>query len=168
MDVLKILSYRTSHNGLRQPSLQTLLLCLTDGMIRFRHQALVAGSLQPLLPMIPPFFRKPSPFFALHCLTLLRNLALELFAFAGEIPQSGRRVGKPCCCCFQRSLVGFLLAVIVLERHADGPDCVQREIIVSGESDAARLNGLDQRRRESVQVDPGGAGVMMRMIGGGF
>lgn len=117
--------------------------------------------------MIPPFLRESSPLLALHRLALLRNLALELFAFARELPKSGRCVGKPCCCCFQGGLVGLLLAIGVLERHADGPDCVEGEVVVGRESDAPGVDGIDQCRRESVQVDPGGAGVMVRMIGGG-
>jgi hypothetical protein len=30
------------------------------------------------------------------------------------------------------------------------------------------VDGVDQCRRESVQVDPGGTGMMVRVIGGGF
>ena len=118
--------------------------------------------------MIPPFLRETSPLLALHCLTLLRDLALELLAFAGQFPQSGRCVSKPCRCCFQGRLVGLLLTVTVLESHADGPDCVEGEVVVGRESDAAGLDGVNQCRGESVQVDPGGAGVMVRMISGGF
>ena len=137
-------------------------------MIRFRHQALITASLQPLLPVIPPFLRKPSPLLALHRLPLLRNLALELLAFAGKLPESGRCVSKPCRRCFQGRLVGLLLAVVILESHADSPDGVEGEVVVGRESDAAGLDGVDQCRRESVQVDPGGAGVMVRVISGRF
>ena len=93
--------------------------------------------------MVPPFLRKSSPLLTLHGLALLRNLTLELLAFAGELPQSGRRVGKPRSCCFQGCLVGLLLAIGILERHADGPDGVEGEVVVGRESDAAGLDGVD-------------------------
>jgi hypothetical protein len=55
-------------------------------MICLRHQTLITRSLQSLLPVLPPFLREPSPLLALHRLPLFSDLALELLAFAGELP----------------------------------------------------------------------------------
>lgn len=127
---------------LLQDSSTKLSLRFPNSIIRFRHQAIATGSLQPFFPMLPPFFTEPSPLLPLQYLALLRNLALELFAVARETPQRWSGVSEPGCRGFEACFVGFLLALGVFESHADGPDCVEREVVVGWEGDTA---GVDAR-----------------------
>lgn len=149
-------------------SLPKLRLRFPNRISRFRHQTIATRCLQPLFPVLPSLLVEPSPLLPLHCLALLRDLALELFALARKTPQRWGGVSEPGCCGFEGSFVGFLLAVGVFESHADGPDCVEREIVVGWEGDAAGVDGGDKGGGEGVEVDPGGAGVVVGGVGGSF
>lgn len=111
--------------------LRTRSLRLPNSTIGLRHQSFITATLQPRFPMLPPLLVESSPLLSLHRLALLRNLALEFLAFAGQTPQRGRSVSEPGCCGFQGSLVGLLLLIVVVfESHADGPDGVERKVVV--------------------------------------
>lgn len=112
------------------PHLRTLTT--PDRLPRLSHQPIALASFQLLLPNPPPLLVETPPLLPLDRLPLLRHLALKLLPLPRHPQQRRRRVRKPGRRRCLRGLVRRRRGRAILERHADRPDGVEREVARGG------------------------------------